>query len=83
MTLTNQRKQGILKRFRGTPLAPWAYMVATVASCVIRTLVLVALTLGVGVAFYGLSVPAHSYGASWSSSCSARQRSARSGSRSP
>jgi ABC-2 type transport system permease protein len=63
MTLTNQRKQGILKRFRGTPLAPWAYMVATVASCVIRTLVLVALTLGVGVAFYGLSVPAHSYGA--------------------
>jgi len=38
-------------------------MVATVASCVIRALVLVALTLGVGVAFYGLVVPAHSYGA--------------------
>jgi ABC-2 type transport system permease protein len=63
VTLTNQREQGILKRFRGTPLPPWAYMVATVASCVIRALVLVALTLGVGVAFYGLIVPAHSYGA--------------------
>ncbi|MGD0985540.1 MAG: ABC transporter permease [Acidimicrobiales bacterium] len=63
VTLANQREQGILKRFRGTPLPPWAYMVATVASCVIRALVLVALTLGVGVAFYGLVVPAHSYGA--------------------
>lgn len=63
VTLTNQREQGILKRFRGTPLPPWAYMVATVMSCVIRALVLVALTLGVGVAFYGLIVPTHSYGA--------------------
>jgi len=63
IALTTQREQGILKRFRGTPLPPLAYMVATVASCVIRALVLVALTLGVGVAFYGLIVPAHSYGA--------------------
>jgi ABC-2 type transport system permease protein len=62
VTITTQREQGILKRFRGTPLPPWAYMVATVASCVIRALVLVALTLGVGVAFYGLIFPAHAFG---------------------
>lgn len=51
VSLTTQREQGVLKRFKGTPLAPWAYMVATVASCVIRALVLVAITLGAGVAF--------------------------------
>jgi ABC-2 type transport system permease protein len=63
ITLTNQREQGILKRFRGTPLPPWAYMLATVASCVIRALLLVVLTLGAGVAFYGLIFPSHAVGA--------------------
>jgi ABC-2 type transport system permease protein len=59
IVLTTQREQGVLKRVRGSPLPPWAYMVATVASCVIRAAVLVGITLGVGVAFYGLIIPAH------------------------
>jgi ABC-2 type transport system permease protein len=59
IALTTQREQGILKRVRGTPLPPWAYMLATVMSCVIRAVLLVGLTLGVGVAFYGLIIPAH------------------------
>jgi len=62
VTLTTQREQGALKRLRGTPLPPWAYLVATVASCVIRALVLVAITLGAGVGFYGLILPAHAIG---------------------
>ena len=59
--LTTQREQGILKRFRGTPLPPWAYMVVTVLNCVLRALLLVALTLGAGVLFYGLIFPAHAF----------------------
>jgi ABC-2 type transport system permease protein len=59
ITLTTQREEGILKRFRGTSIPPWVYMVATVASCVIRALVLATITLGAGVAFYHLIFPAH------------------------
>lgn len=62
IALTTQREQGILKRFRGTPLPPWIYMLVTVLNCVLRALLLVALTLGVGVAFYGLVFPAHAFG---------------------
>lgn len=58
ITLSTQREQGILKRFRGTPLPPWAYMVVTVLNSVLRALLLVAITLGVGVAFYQFVFPA-------------------------
>lgn len=63
ITLTTQREEGVLKRLRGTPLPPWAYMVVVVVNCVLRALLLVALTLGAGVAFYGLIFPGHSVGA--------------------
>jgi ABC-2 type transport system permease protein len=59
ITLATQRELGILKRFRGTPLPPWAYMVVTVLNCVLRALILVAITLGAGVAFYGFILPGH------------------------
>lgn len=59
INLTTQREVGILKRVRGTPMPPWGYLVATIAGCVVRALLLVAITLGVGTAFYGLVVPAH------------------------
>lgn len=63
ITLTTQREEGVLKRLRGTPLPPWAYMVVVVFNCVLRALLLVALTLGFGVAFYGLIFPGHALGA--------------------
>jgi ABC-2 type transport system permease protein len=58
LSLVTQREHGILKRFRGTPLPAWIYLAANVGSCVIRALVLVVIALGVGVAFYGLVIPA-------------------------
>ena len=61
ITLSTQREQGILKRFRGTPLPPWAYMVVTVLNSVLRALLLVGITLGVGVAFYHFDFPSRAF----------------------
>lgn len=63
ITLTTQREEGVLKRLRGTPLPPWAYMVVVVLNCVLRALLLVAVTLGAGVAFYGFIFPGHALAA--------------------
>ncbi len=57
--LTTQREEGLLKRVRSSPLPPWAFLVTVVLSCVIRTAVLVGLTLGVGAVFYHLVFPPH------------------------
>jgi ABC-2 type transport system permease protein len=59
MQLSTQRDAGILKRVRSSPLPAWAYLLAVILSCLIRTAVLVVLTLGVGALFYGLVFPAH------------------------
>ncbi|MCB2222686.1 MAG: ABC transporter permease [Actinobacteria bacterium] len=52
------RDAGILKRFRGTPLPPWAYLAGRVGSAVWIAVLAVVLMLGVGVAAYGLEVRA-------------------------
>jgi ABC-2 type transport system permease protein len=57
--LATQREEGLLKRVRSSPLPPWAFLATVVLSCLIRTAVLVGLTLGVGAAFYHLQIPAH------------------------
>ncbi|MGD0083318.1 MAG: ABC transporter permease [Acidimicrobiales bacterium] len=57
--LTTQREEGLLKRVRSSPLPPWAFLVTVVLSCLIRTAVLVGLTLGIGAVFYHLVFPAH------------------------
>jgi ABC-2 type transport system permease protein len=57
--LATQREEGLLKRVRSSPLPPWAFLVTVVLSCLIRTAVLVGLTLAVGAAFYHLIIPAH------------------------
>ena len=59
ISLTSQREEGILKRVRGTPLPAWVFLAATVASSIVRAAVLVALTLGLGAALYGLEIPLH------------------------
>ncbi|MGA8682591.1 MAG: ABC transporter permease [Acidimicrobiales bacterium] len=57
--LSNQRDAGLLKRVRSSPLPPAAYLFTVVLSCLIRTAVLVGITLAVGGLFYGLVFPAH------------------------
>jgi ABC-2 type transport system permease protein len=48
------RDNGILKRVRGTPIPPWAYMAGRVLSSVYLAFIAVAMMMGVGIAFYGV-----------------------------
>lgn len=51
------RDQGLLKRYRGTPLPGWGYLTARVAHAVVVTILLVALVTAFGALFYGVDVP--------------------------
>ncbi|MBW3603839.1 MAG: ABC transporter permease [Actinobacteria bacterium] len=53
-----ERDDGQLKRARGTPLAPWMYMVARIGSTVWIALLSVALMVTVGVVFFGVQLVA-------------------------
>lgn len=59
VSLSIRRDSGILKRLRGTPLPPWAFMLGVVGSSVIVGVLLVVLTVGFGVLVYGVHVPDH------------------------
>jgi ABC-2 type transport system permease protein len=52
-----QRDAGILKRTRGTPLPPWAYLCGRVVHSTIIALILVAICAAFGVLFYDAEVP--------------------------
>lgn len=62
ITLCLRRDQGILKRVRGTPIAPWVYLSAAVGSSVVVSLGLSAVCLVAGVAIYGVPFP-HAFAA--------------------
>jgi ABC-2 type transport system permease protein len=62
ITLCLRRDQGILKRVRGTPIAPWVYLAAAVGSSVVVSFGLSAICLGAGVAIYGVPFP-HAFAA--------------------
>jgi ABC-2 type transport system permease protein len=51
-----ERDDGLLKRARGTPLAPWMYMAARIGSTVWVALVSVALMITVGAVFFGVQL---------------------------
>ena len=52
------RDEGILKRFRGTPLPPWVYLAGRIGSAMWIAALAVVVMLGVGVAAYGLEIQA-------------------------
>jgi len=56
--LTFAREDGSLKRLRGTPLPSWVHLAGRVASSLVLSLTIAAATIGAGVAFYGVVVPA-------------------------
>ncbi len=58
-SLTIRRDDGILKRLRGTPLPPWAFMLGVVGSSIVVSLLLTLLTVGFGILAYGVHVPNH------------------------
>jgi ABC-2 type transport system permease protein len=51
-----RRDEGVLKRWRGTPLPPWMYLAGAVGSAVIVAAVAVTIMLGVGVVLYDLEI---------------------------
>ena len=57
MTLTDSRDSGILKKIRGTPLSPWAFMVGKILFTTFVSLLLVVIVLICGVLFYNVSLP--------------------------
>jgi ABC-2 type transport system permease protein len=59
VTLSLRRDNGILKRLRGTPLPPWAFIAGVVGSSIIVSVVLALLTTGFGILVYGINVPQH------------------------
>jgi ABC-2 type transport system permease protein len=50
------RDNGILKRIRGTPIPPWAYIAGRVASSVYLAFLAMALMMAAGVVFYGVEI---------------------------
>jgi ABC-2 type transport system permease protein len=51
-----RRDEGVLKRWRGTPLPPWTYLGGFIVSAVIIAFVGVVLMLGLGVSVYDLEI---------------------------
>jgi ABC-2 type transport system permease protein len=59
VTLALRRDNGILKRLRGTPLPPWAFIAGVVGSSIIVSIILALLTTGFGILVYNVNVPQH------------------------
>lgn len=58
ITLVIRRENGLLKRLRGTPLAPGSYLAAVVSSTLLVFVAQMLLTLLLGVTLYGAAGPA-------------------------
>ncbi len=58
MAVATARDLGILKRARGTPLPPWAYLLARVIHASVIALLLVAVVTVAGALFYDVDAPA-------------------------
>ncbi len=56
---TFKRDMGILKRMRGTPLPPWAYLGGAIGNSAIVSIVLSALVIAVGIVAYNVTFPGH------------------------
>ena len=59
MSMTFAREQGVLKRKRGTPLPPMAYLGAKILHSALMSLLLVVIIGGFGKLFYSVSLPSH------------------------
>jgi ABC-2 type transport system permease protein len=57
MNITFAREQGVLKRIRGTPLPPWAFLAGRIGHAVAVALLLVVVVAAFGQLVYGVPVP--------------------------
>jgi len=61
VSLTTQRENGQLKRYRGTPMPPWTFIAAQIVRATAQALAVAALLLAVGAVAYGVKVPASTF----------------------
>jgi len=57
MSISIVRDAGVLKRVRGTPLPPWAYLAGRIGHAVLVALLLVVIVAAFGALVYGVPVP--------------------------
>jgi ABC-2 type transport system permease protein len=57
--LPAEREAGQLKRVRGTPLPPWAFISGRVGNSLVISVIMVALVSVIGAVIYGVSIPTH------------------------
>lgn len=57
MSIANEQHNGTLKRLGGTPLPKTAYFAGKVALALVTSALQTAIILGIGIAFYGMSLP--------------------------
>jgi ABC-2 type transport system permease protein len=57
VSLTTQRESGQLKRYRGTPMPPWTFIVAQICRASAQAIGMTALLLAVGALAYGVPIP--------------------------
>jgi len=57
MMITGARDLGILKRMRGTPLPPWAFMAGRILHSVLLAFLLVVIVAAFGALFYSVHLP--------------------------
>jgi len=57
MLVSLAREQGLLKRVRGTPLPPWAFIAGKLMHATLTMVLLVAVVVTIGAIFYGVDVP--------------------------
>lgn len=57
ISLTQSRERGTLKRIRITPLPPWVFMAGRVGTCVVVSILLVVIVVGLGRVVYGVAIP--------------------------
>ena len=57
VTMVFRRDQGILKRVRGTPIAPWSYLGASILNSTMVSFLLAAVTITAGVVLFNVPVP--------------------------
>jgi ABC-2 type transport system permease protein len=61
VSLTTQRENGQLKRYRGTPMPPWTFIAAQIVRATVQALAMTALLLAVGAIAYGVPIPGSTF----------------------
>jgi ABC-2 type transport system permease protein len=61
VSLTTQRENGQLKRYRGTPMPPWTFIAGQIIRAEAQALAMATVLLAIGAVAYGISVPASTF----------------------